>query len=161
MQDTWPKLDALRLFQESGVTPDYDKIIAQAREFFNLRPSERTETGWIFLPGVGKPIPLKSGYEGGPWAGTQRGGVPRGRGSAFSSGAPSESNIGTHVEGHGIQKMWEVGATRAVIVVGSEPCGICSRNIPAALPKGAQLLVIHPDATSPGSWIRTYFRSTQ
>jgi hypothetical protein len=47
MQDTWPKLDALRLFQESGVTPDYDNIIAQAREFFNLRPSERTETGWL------------------------------------------------------------------------------------------------------------------
>jgi hypothetical protein len=31
--------------------------------------------------------------------------------------------------------MREVGATRAVIVVNSEPCGVCSRNIPAALPK--------------------------
>src|SRR5262249_2195799 len=76
----------------------------------------------------------------------------------FSSGAPSESNIGTHVEGHGIQKMWEIGAKKAVIVVGSEPCGICSRNIPAALPKGAQLLIIHPDAINPGTWTRTWFR---
>jgi hypothetical protein len=153
------EIEALRLFQASGVFPDYDRIIAEAREFFALRPAARTEVGWIFIPGMKKPIPLKSGYEGGPWAGTQRGSVPRGRGSAFSSGAPSEANIGTHVEGHGIQKMWETGATRAVIVVGSEPCGVCSRNISAALPKGAQLLVIHPDAESPGTWIRTYFRS--
>jgi len=101
----WRELDALKLFQESGFIPNYKEMILEAREFFNLSPSAKTETGWLFIPGAKKPIPLKSGYEGGPWAGTQRGGVPRGRGSAFSSGAPSESNIGTHVEGHGIQKM--------------------------------------------------------
>jgi hypothetical protein len=116
------ELDALKLFQESGFIPNYKEMILEAREFFNLSPSAKTETRWLFIPGAKKPIPLKSGYEGGPWAGTQRGGVPRGRGSAFSSGAPSESNIGTHVEGHGIQKMWETGAKKAVIVVGSEPC---------------------------------------
>jgi len=147
MRDTKP--DALNFYQESGFIPDYKEMILEAREFLNSRPSAKTETGWLFIPGLKKPIPLKSGYEGGPWAGTQRGGVPRGRGSAFSSGAPSESNIGTHVEGHGIQKMWEVGAKKAVIVVGSEPCGICSRNISAALPKGAQLLVIRPDDVNP------------
>jgi len=141
---------ALKLLQESGVFPDYNKLIAQAREFFALRPSATTETGWIFVAGWKKPIPLKSGDEGGPWAGTQRGGVARGKGSAFSSGAPSESNIATHVEGHGIQKMWEVGAKAAAIVVGSEPCAICSRNIPAALPQGAQLLVITPTPLAQG-----------
>jgi hypothetical protein len=153
--------DALKLFQESGSIPDYNEMILAARNFFNLSLSAKTEIGWIFIPGAKKPIPLKSGYEGGPWAGTQRGGVPRGRGSAFSSGAPSEANIATHVEGHGIQKMWELGAEKAVIVVGSEPCRICSRNIPAALPKGAQLLVIHPDIMNPGTWTRTWFGSSQ
>jgi len=159
MRDTKP--DALNFYQESGFIPDYKEMILEAREFLNSRPSAKTETGWLFIPGLKKPIPLKSGYEGGPWAGTQRGGVPRGRGSAFSSGAPSESNIGTHVEGHGIQKMWEVAAKKAVIEVGSEPCGICSRNISAALPKGAQLLVIRPDDVNPGTWTRTYFASSQ
>jgi SCP1.201-like deaminase len=157
----YPEPDALKLFQESKFAPDYNEMILEARKFFNLSPSAKTETGRLFIPGAKKPIPLKSGYEGGPWAGTQRGGVPRGRGSAFSSGAPSEANIATHVEGHGIQKMWEVGAKKAVIVVGSEPCGICSRDIPAALPKGAQLLVIHPDAVNPRTWTRTWFGSSQ
>ena len=75
--------DALKLFQESGSIPDYNEMILAARNFFNLSLSAKTEIGWIFVPGAKKPIPLKSGYEGGPWAGTQRGGVPRGRGSRF------------------------------------------------------------------------------
>lgn len=53
--------DALKLFQESGVFPDYNKLIAQAREFFALRPSATTKTGWIFVAGWKNPIPLKSG----------------------------------------------------------------------------------------------------
>ena len=65
-------LGTLKLFQESGFIPDYNEMILEVREFFNLRPSAKTETGWLFVPGLKKPIPLKSGYEGGPWAGTQR-----------------------------------------------------------------------------------------
>ncbi|VVB95466.1 SCP1.201-like deaminase [uncultured archaeon] len=139
---------------------NYDNLIAYTRRFFNLRPSDRTETGMLYIPGL-RSNPVKSGFEGGPWVGTQRGHVPRGKGSGYSSGAPSQGNIGTHVEGHAIQKMWEVGAKKAVLVVGSKPCGVCLRSIKNALPKGAELEVIYPAPNNPGSWNSSHFKGNE
>jgi RHS repeat-associated protein len=135
--------------------------IAEVRRFFRLSPSDTTEVGLFFAPGFKKPVEVKSGHEGGPWVGTQFGSVPRGKGSAYSAGGPSESNIGTHVEGHAIQGMWATNSKQGILIVGSEPCGVCSPNIAAALPPGSQLIVIHPDKENPGSWTSTYYRSTR
>jgi hypothetical protein len=134
---------------------DLDRLMAQTRDYFRISPSDDKQVGVLYLAGR-QPMPLHSGHSGGPWGGTQRGNVPRGRGSGYSSGAPSEKNIGTHVEGHAIAKMHEVGATNGTLVVSKPPCGICDRVISIALPKGARLKVIHPDA---GSWTTTYYRS--
>lgn len=138
-----------------------EQRIAEVRKFYRLSPSDTTEVGLVLLPGFKKPAEVKSGHEGGPWVGTQLGSVPRGKGSAYSSGAPSESNIGTHVEGHAIQGMWATGSKQGILIVGSEPCGVCSPNISSALPPDAQLIIIHPDKAHPGDWTTTYYRSNR
>ena len=136
-------------------------MIARVRKFFRLPEGSNTEVGFLFLPGLKNALPIKSGHEGGPWVGnTQRGHIPRGRGNRFSSGAPSEKNLGTHVEGHAIQAMWETGSKVGVLVVGSEPCGVCAPNIAGALPAGSELWIWHPDSQNPGSWTVTLYRSS-
>ena len=89
---------------------------------------------------------IKSGVEGGPWGGTQRGGVPRGKGYGFTSGGPSQGNIATHVEGHTAAIMHEQHITKATLVMGAEQCSICARDLPDALPAGSELTVVNVDS---------------
>jgi hypothetical protein len=93
---------------------------------------------------------LKSGEEGGPWGGAQRGGVPRGKsrakvgvpGYGFTGGGPSQGNIATHVEGHAAAIMWQRKFRKALLIVDRPMCDICSRLLPMALPPGAMLTVL-------------------
>jgi hypothetical protein len=55
--------------------------------------------GVLILEGdLHNPMFLRSGHEGGPWGGTQRGGIPRMPGWGCTMRAPHEGNIATHVE---------------------------------------------------------------
>lgn len=102
---------------------------------------------------------IKSGVEGGPWGGTQRGGIPRGRREAFTSGGPSQGNIGTHVEGHSAAIMHQQGIREAELYMGADQCTICGNNLPTALPPGSRLTVHTVD--SAGHVSSTVYRSSQ
>jgi hypothetical protein len=106
------------------------------------------------------PMYLKSGVEGGPFGGTQRGHIPRGRGEAFTSGGPSQGNIATHVEGHAAAIMHQQGVTRATLWMGMDQCAICASNLPTALPPGSELTVVHVDMAT-GQLSTTIYRSSQ
>lgn len=116
-----------------------DALIA-AKKFY---PNHKGAVGSIFLEGE-TPLALKSGVEGGAWAGAHKGGIPRGKGYGFTKGGPSQGNIATHVEGHAAAYMTQRGATRATLVVSTAECAICSHNLSASLPPGAKLTVISP-----------------
>ena len=130
---------------KSGAPPT-PWTITKVRAFFNLpaqpTSSNKTITG-ILIVGD-ESIPLHSGIVGGPWGGTQRGGVPRGSGYGYTSGGPSQGNIATHIEGHAAAIMWQRRITKATLVVESDPCQICSRALSSALPPGSTLTVISP-----------------
>ena len=52
-------------------------LLTKAKEYF---VGHTAAVGVMFIDGPVKyPMYLKSGHEGGPWGGTHRGGVPRGR----------------------------------------------------------------------------------
>src|SRR5436305_11435847 len=72
-----------------GLTASEWARIREVRRFYNLpdRPTESQATivGILILAG-GEEVRLKSGEEGGVGGGTHRGGIPRGRGEAFSGG---------------------------------------------------------------------------
>lgn len=102
----------------------------------------------------GQRIPIRSGECGGPYGGTQRGGIPRGQGEAFTGGGPSQGNIATHIEGHTAAIMRERGIQRATLFIEDAPCSICYRDLPTALPPGSRLTVVAPDSA-------TTFWSTQ
>ena len=85
---------------------------------------------------------LKSGIDGGPWGGTHRGGIPRGRGYAFTKGGPSQGNIATHVEGHASAVMWQREFKKAVLVVDRPMCKNCTRDLSSTLPPGSRLTVV-------------------
>jgi hypothetical protein len=120
------------------VTPEERKAFNDAVAFY---PGHTGAIGVLLVPGE-KPMFIKSGVDGGPWGGTQRGGIPRGTGEAFTQGGPSQGNIATHVEGHAAAIMWQRGFTRGTLVVSDGMCGICSRNMPTALPGGAEVTVV-------------------
>lgn len=146
--------------------------IRNARKFFNLPPTptegEPTIVGVLIDPS-GEEYPLKSGHEGGPYGGTQRGNVPRGKGEGFSSGAPTEKNIGTHIEGHAVAKMHELVLTEATLLSEEPPCKVCDAAqgwdpetggwtaeaakkpgvaaINTVLPPGGKLTIVDPGAT--------------
>ena len=75
------------------------QLLVEASAFY---PGHSAAVGVLLLPGDDAPLYLKSGIHGGPFGGTHRGGVPRGKGWAFTSGGPSQGNIATHVEGHAV-----------------------------------------------------------
>ena len=59
-------------------------LLAQAREYF---VGHTGAVGVMFVEGPMKyPMFIKSGHEGGPWGGTHRGGMPRGKGWGFTGG---------------------------------------------------------------------------
>jgi hypothetical protein len=156
----------------TGLTEaDWAKIKA-TRKYFNLpdRPttSQKTIVGVLVDDKTGKEYRLKSGEEGGPYGGTQRGNVPRGAGEGFTAGGPHQGNIATHVEGHAAAVMHENNITEATLLIEEIPCeGACDAtrgwdpvkgdwaagtkrpgtpNISTALPPGSKLTVVDPEA---------------
>jgi hypothetical protein len=114
--------------------------LLQAARLFFIGHGEAV--GVLLPPDGGQPIFLKSGIDGGPWGGTQLGGIPRMPGWAFTRGGPSQGNIATHVEGHASAIMWQRHFTRATLLVDRPMCDVCSRNLPQTLPPGAELRVL-------------------
>jgi hypothetical protein len=115
--------------------------VQAARDYY---PGHGGEVGTLEAPGR-EAMRIKSGVDGGPWGGTHRGGIPRGRGEAFTGGGPSQGNIATHVEGHSAAIMHQQGLRDATLTMGRDQCAVCARNLPTALPPGAKLRVIHVD----------------
>jgi peptidoglycan hydrolase-like protein with peptidoglycan-binding domain len=130
--------------------------VKTARDFY---PGHRGEVGTLEAPGR-QPMRIKSGEEGGPWGGAQRGGIPRGKSEAFTSGGPSQGNIATHVEGHSAAIMHQQGIQEATLTMGRDQCQVCGRNLPTALPPGSQLKVVHVDEAT-GQLSETIYRSSQ
>ena len=124
---------------DHGLTVRAHAMLAAARAYF---VGHQEAVGALFIEhGVQYPMFLKSGYEGGPWGGTQRGSVPRGRGWGFTSGGPSQGNIATHVEGHASAVMWQRTAGYAVLIVDRPMCSVCHRSLHATLPPNSTLVV--------------------
>lgn len=121
-----------------SLTDEQAVWLADARRFF---VGHDQAVGVLIVDGQPRMF-LKSGHEGGPWGGTQRGGIPRGRGYGFTSGGPSQGNIATHVEGHAVAIMWQRDFRRALLLVDRPMCNICSRDLPMTLPPGAVLRVL-------------------
>jgi hypothetical protein len=114
-------------------------LLTQARAYF---VSHTGAVGVMFIDGPMKySMFIKSGHEGGPWGGTHRGGIPRGKGWGFTSGGHSEGNIATHVEGHASAIMWQRELKRAFLLVDREMCSVCHRMICNTLPAGATLFI--------------------
>lgn len=131
---------------------------AKLQAALDYYPGHTGAVGTLEAPGRA-PMRIKSGVEGGPWGGAQRGGIPRGKGEAYTSGGPSQGNIATHVEGHSAAIMHQQGITEATLTMGMDQCTICASNLPTALPPGSTLTVVHVDGASRIS-ITTY-RSSQ
>ena len=114
-------------------------LLRQARHFF---VGHNGAVG-VLIPSDGTaPLFLKSGIEGGPWGGTHRGGVPRGKGWAFTKGGPSQGNIATHVEGHAVAVLWQRGLKKAVLLVDRPMCKVCERDISQTMRAGMELTII-------------------
>jgi hypothetical protein len=125
--------------RDQRLTESARALLVQAREYF---VGHTGAVGVMFVDGPMKyPMFVKSGLEGGPWGGTHRGGIPRGKGWGFTSGGPSEGNIATHVEGHASAIMWQRRLRRAFLLVDREMCSVCHRLICNTLPAGATLHV--------------------
>jgi len=117
--------------------------LGEARKFFNLPAvptGENPTIVGVLIPEGGRPIQVKSGAEGGPSGGVQRGGVPRGPGSGLD-----RYTFG-HVEGHVAAIMRQQGIKRGVLLIEKYFCPNCDRNFTQALPKGSRLLVVFPDS---------------
>jgi peptidoglycan hydrolase-like protein with peptidoglycan-binding domain len=140
----------------AGAVSVMESPLAKVRAAEDFYPGHQGAVGTLEAPGR-QPMRIKSGVDGGPWGGTQRGGIPRGQGEAFTSGGPSQGNIGTHVEGHTAAIMHQQGLSEATLTMGMDQCAICARNLPSALPPGAELKVVHIDAT--GQVDMTIYRS--
>jgi hypothetical protein len=130
-----------------------DYINSQAKAARDFYPNHGGAVGSLVVEGE-SPMLIKSGVEGGPSGGTQRGGIPRGEGYGFTSGGSSQGNIATHVEGHSAAIMWQRGFKQAVLIVDRPECSICSNVLPSALPPGSQLTVVSPGGSP------TIYRST-
>src|SRR5215813_13963359 len=116
---------------------------APARSRLRVRSS--TRSGYDQQPSSGAPgeapMFIKSGEEGGPWGGTQRGSIPRLPGWAFTRGGQSQGNIATHVEGHAAAIMWQRRFSSATLLVDRPMCGICGKLLPTCIPPRSRLLV--------------------
>jgi hypothetical protein len=122
----------------AALSAEQARLLREARRFF---VGHREAVG-VLLPDNSAPLFIKSGFDGGPWGGTQRGGIPRMPGWAFTRGGPGQGNIATHVEGHASAILWQRHFTRATLLVDRPMCDVCSRNLPQTLPPGAELRVL-------------------
>jgi RHS repeat-associated protein len=125
-----------------------------AKEYY---PGHKGQVGSFLVEGR-QPMRVKSGESGGPWGGTQRGGIPRGKDYGFTQGGPSQGNIATHVEGHVAAIMWQQGIKKGTLVMEAEQCAICSRDLASALPPDSELTVVVIDQS--GKTSVTIYRST-
>lgn len=136
--------------RSSGLTPDEAAQLKATREGeFNLPAGKSTLVGILIDEDTGKRYPVHSGESGGPYGGTQRGGVPRGPGEGFSGGAPTEKNIVTHIEGHAAAIMREQKIKRGTLLSPEPPCRVCSSPtkapaVSAVLPPDTRLTVVYP-----------------
>jgi hypothetical protein len=136
--------------RSSGLTPDEAAQLKSTREGeFKVPASKSTLVGILIDEGTGKRYPVHSGESGGPYGGTQRGNVPRGPGEGFSGGAPTEKNIGTHIEGHAAAIMREQKIGRATLLSPEPPCRVCSSPtktpaVSVVLPPESRLTVVYP-----------------
>jgi hypothetical protein len=136
--------------RHNGLTRAERAKLQAAREYYNLSSSQSTLVGILILEN-GEELPLKSGEEGGPYGGTQRGDIPRGRGEGYSGGGHSQGNIATHVEGQAAAIMHQRNISSATLLIEEPPCAVCDHptrnpNITVVLPPGAKLLIVDPDA---------------
>ena len=123
------------------------KVTVRASAIVSVGEDEamvNTAANKFFSKSGNEQMSIRSGEEGGPWGGTQRGGVPRGKGFGFTSGGHSQGNLASHVEGHAAAIMHQRGLTSATLYVESDPCQICSRDLMNALPPGSTLTVVSP-----------------
>src|SRR5438045_21116 len=107
------------------LTPMQAKLLEDAKRFFLGHDS----AVGVLLHTAFPPMFIKSGIDGGPWGGTHRGGIPRGRGWGFTQGGPSQGNIATHVEGHTVAIMWQRSFRSALLIVDRPMCQICARDL--------------------------------
>jgi hypothetical protein len=121
-----------------ALTGEQGQLLQQAKDFY---VGHDGAVGTLVADGE-SPMLIKSGENGGPWGGTQRGGIPRGKGYGFTQGGSSQGNIATHVEGHAAAIMWQRGIRRATLIVDRGMCEICSRDLMSALPPGSELTVV-------------------
>lgn len=133
-----------------GLDPEEHRSLRDCRAFFNLPPiptgSNMSIVGILILPD-GERCLIQSGKIGGPFGGTHRGGIPRGKGSGFSA------HVLTHVEGHAAAIMHERKVPKATLWIEKCPCQSCDReattpNISAILPPGSMLTIIDPGSAS-------------
>jgi hypothetical protein len=134
--------DSLR---EHGLTVVEQEKLRHCREYFALpvggTQTNKTIVGLLLIPGE-RQLELKSGRDGGPCGGTQRGGIPRGAGSG------SNAYTLVHVEGHAAAILHNRKIPRATLLLEKEPCGTCDPALPRMLPPGARLEVVSPNETS-------------
>jgi hypothetical protein len=121
------------------LSPVQIALLNQARNFF---VGHTEAVGVLLPPDNGVAMFIKSGIDGGPWGGTQRGGVPRMHGWGFTRGGPSQGNIATHVEGHASAILWQRRFRTALLLVDRPMCSVCGRNLAYTLPPGAELRVL-------------------
>jgi hypothetical protein len=153
--------------REHGLTPDEAKSLEETRAFFKLRPGDKGIAGILIDNDTGKRYRVPSGEYRGPDGGPERGGIPRGRGEAFTSGGRSQANIETHIEGKAAAIMHQNGIKNGTLLSPERPCGVCdsshydigadgeahptaskpkSPTVSTALPPGTRLTVVHPES---------------
>lgn len=157
--------------RSSGLSESEWTKIRKAREFFKLpaRPtsSQPTIVG-VIITENGEEIYVKSGEDGGPSGGTQRGSIPRGPKEGFTGGGSSQGNIATHVEGHTAAIMHQRGLQKATLLIEEAPCRICdstqgwdaergnwgdparrrtSPGVSTVIPPGSKLTIVDPETT--------------
>lgn len=129
--------------REHGLTGLEQQKLLEARRYFNIDANKTSKhIVGILIIESGEELPLISGEHGGPWGGTQRGGIPRGKGSGANAYSVK------HIEGHAASIMHNREISYGVLLIEKAPCGACDPSIPNLLPANSRLDVVFPDSTS-------------
>jgi hypothetical protein len=129
-----------RLYTAGGeLTKHAQSLLQEAKRYF---VGHDEAVGVLFIDETMKyPMFLKSGFEGGPWGGCQRGGIPRIDGWAFTQKRPHRGNIVTHVEGHASAIMWQRNVKCSYLLVDRAMCSVCHNRLYTTLPPGSTMFV--------------------